>query len=149
MLHTILGDLYIIVNGKERNYETLELANKGEIFKVDKRYKIELDNLPTVNKETVIECIINSKEGYVLDGGVETGESLALISFDVDNIKLSIGVEGDMEGVSYIYSNDRLTVKISQNANIKSLVFCIAWISMQDKEKEDIYTWFAADPTLL
>lgn len=41
----------IIVNGKERNYETLELANKGEIFKVDKRYKIELDNLPTVNKE--------------------------------------------------------------------------------------------------
>ena len=148
MLHTILGDLYFTVDGKVYDYESIELVNKGEIFKVDKRYKIEMHNITVVHEECIIECIIKAKSGYIPEGGAETGERLALISFNHGNIKLSIGVEGDIDGVRYEYRNDRLVVRISRQANIKALVFYIAWIAMKDEEKEYIYTCFAADPTL-
>ena len=30
--------------------------------------------------------------------------------------------------------------------NPRQMIFYVAWLEMIDLEKEDIYTWFAADP---
>lgn len=78
---------------------------------------------------------------------IEPGEDLALLSFMIDNMKLSIGVQGDIPGILYDYLNDRLRIRLTKYASIMKLDINIAWITMDNIEKEKIYTWFAADPT--
>lgn len=62
-------------------------------------------------------------------------------------MKLSIGVQGDIPGVFNDYLDDRLRIRVTENASISRIDIFIAWITMDNIEKEEIYTWFAADPT--
>lgn len=149
MLKTELGNIIITINGQILDYEPIKLDNKGKNFTVDGRYQIVVDNILVSEIETIIDCIIDSNKVVSLCGYSESGEDLALISFLYNNIKLSIGVEGDISGVYYEYMNDRLRVKVSKSAALNKLNFFIAWITMNNKEQEEIYTWFAADPTLI
>jgi hypothetical protein len=100
------------------------------------------------DNETVIDLIIEANNGFIMDSGPEAGEQLALISFIYKNMKLSIGVEGDIPGVLYEYLYDRIRVRLTKYASIKKITFYVAWLVMNDIEREEIYTWFAADPTL-
>jgi len=143
-----MGNIYITVNGKKYNYAFIELSNKEKIFKVDKRFKILVDNLSIDNEEIVIECILKAKSNNILNGAPETGENLALISFCNGNVKLSIGTIGDVPGVNYEYLQDRIRIIIPKEIGLKEIVFYVAWITMQNIPREEIYTWFAADPTL-
>lgn len=90
-IKTELGNIIITINGQLLDYTSIKLANKGKNFTVDGRYQIMVDNI-----------LVS-----------ESGEDLALISFLYNNIKLSIGVEGDIPGVNYEYMNDRLRVKVT------------------------------------
>jgi len=143
-----MGNIYITVNGKKYNYAFIELSNKEKIFKVDKRFKILVDNLSIDNEEIVIECILKAKSNNILNGAPETGEHLALISFCNGNVKLSIGTIGDVPGVNYEYLQDRMRIIIPKEIGLKEIVFYVAWITMQNIPREEICTWFAADPTL-
>lgn len=149
MLKTELGNIIITINGQILDYTSIRLANKGKNYTVDGRYQVMVDNiLVSESEETIIDCILDDNKALALNGYSESGEDLALISFLYNNIKLSIGVEGDIPGVNYEYMDDRLRVKVTKSASLNSLTFFIAWLTMHNAEQEEIYTWFAADPTL-
>ncbi len=147
MLKTELGSIIITINGEVLNYTPIKLENKGRNFTVDGRYRVIVDNIVVSELETIIDCILDNKV-LAFNAYSESGEDLALISFLYNNFKLSIGVEGDVSGVHYDYLNDRLRLRITKSASLNSLTFYIAWLTMHDIEQEEIYTWFAADPTL-
>lgn len=149
MIKTDIGNIMVTVDEVVLDYKSIKLANNGKNFKVDGRYQVTVDNIVVCNSETVIDILIDDRKVLDLKGYSESGERLALISFMHNNIKLSIGVEGDLQGVYYEYMNDRLRVKITNTASINTLIFFIAWLKMDNKELEEIYTWFAADPTLI
>ncbi len=147
MIKTNIGNIGILMNGQNLDNSLFELPNKENQFKVDGRFRIRVDNIPDKEK-SVIDCILQNQNSEHINVYAEPGEELALISFLINNMKLSIGVQGDMHGVFYDYLNDRLRIRITENASISRLDIFIAWITMDNIEKEEIYTWIAADPTL-
>lgn len=147
MIETILGIIQILVNGKEIDYIQKRLDRKGKNYAVDERFKITVE-IPKMENETIIECRLIKKKLKPLEQGVESGEKLALISFYHDNEKVSIGTEDEIPNVIYSYTSQGLKVVVTEKAKISRIIFGVAWIAMQDREKEDVYTWFAADPTL-
>jgi len=148
MLHTKLGNILVTVDGNMVDYETIELTNEEKNFKVDQRYKLSVKVAHMIGKKQIVECILDNIKNYVLECYPETGEGLAMISCYYKNVKLSIGTLGDIVGVQYEYLKDRIRLHISNDLEVKKVVFYIAWLTMEDMKKEDIYTWFAADPTL-
>ncbi len=69
---------------------------------------------------------------------------IGMFIFYWNSSKLSIGTKGDIVGVQYNYFEDAMELKMREN--LKQVVLYVAWIDMVNKEKEEIYTWFAADP---
>lgn len=141
MLETIMGRVSVLVNGLPIEYTSVKLPNKTKLFSVDERYKISFDcpkgsdvscKLIIINDEDVKECI-------------ESGESLALISFYNGNIKLSIGIEENPLNDEYHYAENGLSFRHNSNSRV---CFYIAWLVMKEPEVEDVFTWFAADPTI-
>lgn len=149
MLQTPIGTIDISINEKSYNYKLVELNNVERNFSVDGRYKVIVDVPPNTAQDIIVECRLTDFIGDNAKGCRESGEQLALISFYNDKIKLSIGVEDEISNVNCSYIDYGLKVNISKEAHLQQIAFGIAWISMKDKETEDIYTWFAADPTLL
>jgi hypothetical protein len=155
-LQSPLGKIKIKVNNIETYYICKEL-NKIEMsindknlifFKVDERYALIVDiideNIKHINS---IECFLD-KLNDTISGYAETGENLELISFELDKIKLSIGVEL-IENATYIYNDNGIKIEFYNINNRNKFVFLLAWDTINDYEKESIYTWFAADPSLL
>ena len=146
MIEANIGNINILINGHNLDYSWFELPNKGNQFNVDGRFRIVVDNIPD-KEETVIDCILQNQNNVPINGYAEPGEDLALISFMISNMKLSIGVQGDIPGVFYDYLYDRLRIRVTEIASISRFDIFIAWITMDNIEKEEIYTWLAADPT--
>lgn len=147
MLTTPLGDIEIYINDKKIEY-------------VERNIRISDKLCPDIDgKFHVISCkikdYISSKED-----GVESGERLELKSFYRDNIKLSIGMEGDAgyypDGTRasdvYDYDNDYMEDGVSylilEETKTTRYVFGVAWIENVTAEN-DVQTWFGADPTLI
>ena len=94
------------------------------------------------------------------DDFVETGDNLELKSFVKNNIKLSIGMEGDSGYFSdgtrisdyYDYDNDYfdngVSYQILKNTQTNKYVFGIAWIVDQRPDNE-VQTWYGADPSIM
>lgn len=61
---------------------------------------------------------------------------------------MSIATEDEIDGIEIKYLNRGIEIQISEHTKIKEVIFGMAWISLKNPEEEDIYTWFAADPTL-
>ena len=147
LLNTILGDIEISINGQIVIYNVIELPNKGGNFNVDNRYEITVDKIDDYKSDVNVDCKLNCSE-YNCKSGSESGENLEMISFWCDNKKLSIGSEGELQGVKYKYLENGINIVIEKTAPISSLKFYVAWITMSNRDVEDIYTWFGADPTL-
>jgi hypothetical protein len=148
MLKTPIGFIDVLINGKSNDYKSMKLVNKEKNFSVDGRHKVIVDLPVNQDQDIVIECKLAEFAGDNAMGCIESGERLALISFYQDNIKLSIGVEDEISNVMCCYIDYGVKVILSKEVHLKQVIFGIAWVSMKDREKEDIYTWFAADPTL-
>jgi len=146
MLRTPIGTVDVLINGKSYNYKIRKLRNRDRTFTVDGRYMIIVGI--SNDQDIVVECKLTDFTGDDAKGSIESGARLALTSFYRDNIKLSIGVEDEISGVQCSYIDYGIEVALSKEACLQLVVFGIAWITMNDAEKEDIYTWFAADPTL-
>jgi len=147
MLKTSLGTVEVLVNGQKYAYKSTKLKNKGGQFSVDGRYKITVD-VPIVCDDIVVECVLIDYMVDAIKGCKESGERLALISFDYGNTMLSIGTEDEIPYTYCDYTDCGLRITVSKQADLRQLIFGVAWVAMQDIEKESNYTWFAADPTL-
>lgn len=143
-MDTELGKIKILINEREVHYKSIELANQSHYFSVKGRAKL-ICNIPQQLRNDIhIKCMLEIKENMQVDSGSETGENLALVSFYWKNSKLSIGTRGDLQGVKYNYLKNAIEVVLPEN--IGNIAFYVAWLDMLDAEREDIYTWFAADP---
>jgi len=148
MLQTEFGNILVTINGSVINYMPIKLPNEGKNFRVDGRYKIIISEIKENEEETVIECKIGGKRELPMNVYSESGENLTLISFEYNNTKLSIGTIGDIPDIEQEYMKDGIRIRSKKITPLDEFVFFVAWIEMNDKEKEEIFTWFAADPTL-
>jgi hypothetical protein len=153
-LQSPIGKIKIKVNNVEtkyflKEYPKLEMYKvegyENHIyFKVDARYAMIVKTINgKIGNINSFECFIEDIENNYVNP--ETGENLELISFELDKIKLSIGAEY-FEEAEYIYNNDGIKIEFKNEYIQKYFTFMVAWHSIFDYEKENIYTWFAADP---
>jgi hypothetical protein len=149
MLRTVFGNIIVTINGVVMDYAAIKLPNEGKIFRVDGRFKIIVNEINACEEENIVECKIDGKHELPIKSFSESGENLTLISFEYNNTKLSIGTLGDIPGIDQEYMEDGIRIRSKKNAPINKCEFFVAWIEMHDKEKEEIYTWFAADPVYL
>lgn len=143
-MDTKLGEIKILVNGEEMPYKYIELVNHSQYFSVKNRFKLICEVPKYLDKNINIECIVDIKKDMKVTSFPETGENLALISFYWEKNKLSIGTTGDIAGVKYSYLDNAINLSMQQNPG--QIIFYVAWLEMVNPEREDIYTWFAADP---
>ena len=143
-MHTELGEIKILIDGKEVPYKCVELPNHSQYFCVKNCFKLICDIPHQKARNIDIRCVVEIKKDINVTSGPETGENLALISFYWKKNKLSIGTIGDIDGVKYNYLNNSIGLTMPKNPG--RIIFYLAWLEMSDPEKEDIYTWFAADP---
>jgi len=147
LLITDLGEIIVTVDGVTQQLQPLKLKNVEKRYAVDGRYKI-IVNLGEASANVSIACTLSNHPFINLTRIIESGERLALISFYHQKTKLSIGVEEGRPKTVCEYLDNGINITINGNAGIPQIEFYIAWLTMQDEEKEDIFTWFAADPTL-
>lgn len=148
MIQTPIGSIHIFVNGEKSNYQLRGLTKTGKNFSVDERFEVIVDISQKADKDMTIECKITGSDVSCMKKVIESGERLALISFYHDPFKLSIGTEDKTPNSSCSYTNDGLRVSVPKDTNLQRILFRIAWIYMHHKAIEEIYPWFAADPTL-
>ena len=148
MLKTPFGNIVICVRNEivEYNPVQLEPVYIGQlgfpVFEVEGRFRIKMSNL---DKPISVSCTFIAEEEY--SSGINSGERLALKSWDKGQQILSIGTEDEIPGIEVRYLDNGLEVISSENSNVTDIVFQIAWMTIQYPEKEDSYTWYAADPT--
>lgn len=147
MLVPDLGEVTVAVNGLIQQFQAIKLDNRNKRYVVDGRYKI-IVNLGYISDTVSITCTLTSRPFTNIIKIIESGERLALISFYRGKTKLSIGVEEGRPETVCEYLENGIKIIVNRNAGISDLEFYVAWVAMQDQEKEDIFTWFAADPTL-
>lgn len=154
-LRTPLGEIIVSIDEKEIDYNYYKIKNNDRCKDLLGRYLINIcfkcDGI-----EHTISCCIKDYKKTIKDD-IETGENLELKSFFKDNIKLSIGMEGDTgsserDSNYYEYDNEYLDngveYKILKNTSdkVKNYIFVIAWIENFNSDN-DVQTWFGADPS--
>jgi hypothetical protein len=144
-MKTELGEIIILINERSVNFNAMELPEMDKSFSVNARYRLDYQ-IPKIflNKNIEIKCMLKNEHNNILERNIESGENLALISFYSSNIKLSIGTRGNREGVKYKYLENG--IQISGYQFIES-PFYVAWLYMEDRDSQEVYTWFAADPS--
>lgn len=150
MLLTPLGAIKLFVNDEEVEFTAIKLDVELHCLDVIGRYLIQYEyNSEIKNQE--IKCCIPSMD---VRGYIESGERLEAISFYKNDIKLTIGVEGEFTDFpKYIdYSGGYLSNGIKYVTNHstadRNFSFGICWIQPLTEEN-DIQTWFGADPSLM
>lgn len=156
MLKTPLGDIELFIDDIPIDYKEKSVPLDKYCINLNGRYAIVINFTPD-NNEHIISCKI---KGYIPSGndGIEKGEGLECKSFYNNNVKLSIGMEGDTiyfqngERCSeYDYDNGYLCngvfYHIFKSTKTEKYVFGISWIN-NCSEQNDTETWFGADPTM-
>ena len=144
-MKTELGEIIILINEMSIDFSAIELPKMDRSFSVNGRYRLDYQ-IPKqfLNKNIEIRCLLKNEQSNILERNIESGENLALISFYSQNVKLSIGTRGDRKGVKYKYLENGIQISGYQ---LFESPFYIAWIYMEDRNSQEIYTWFAADPS--
>ncbi|MFJ5770101.1 hypothetical protein [Psychrobacillus sp. NPDC093180] len=150
MLSTPLGAIKLFVNDEEVGFTAIKIDLDLHCRDVNGRYLIPYEYKNEM-KSQEIKCCIPSID---VKGEVESGERLEAISFYKNDIKLTIGVEGEFTGNNrYIdYGGDYLSNGIQYDTYHTTLdrtfIFGVCWIQPLTEEN-DVQTWFGADPTLI
>ncbi|MGX7243640.1 hypothetical protein ACWOC1_02195 [Enterococcus quebecensis] len=146
MLKTPLGNIRLFENNIEKKYSYKSLKVSSQHFLVDECISITLKITKNIQN---VKVILDMDKNKAIKSEVESGEGLSLISFLKSNLKLSVGTIGDIIGIEYFYLDNGISLTLSKEIDIEELVFNIAWLNMKNPEEESIFTWFAADPTLM
>lgn len=148
MLRTPIGKLKILLNNDEIGYKEKKLLTKTKNFTVDKRVQIEFAPNIQLSNENIIKFIFVNNGDVAIKSCIETGEDLQLISFYYKNFKVSLGMN-ELQSVKYTYLENGIQLEIMSSLIISEIKTIVAWLEMQDAELEDVFTWYAADPTLI
>lgn len=143
-LSTPLGPVEILADGRPVLYRCTPLPLQSRRFRVDGRWRLDC-LLPGTTGPMEVQCRIEVNPALPVTCGTETDEALALLSFTWDNNKLSIGTEGDLPGVTCHYEKTGMRLRFMSGPGAVS--FYLAWLTMTEPEREEIYPWFAADPS--
>ena len=153
MFSTPIGDIEIRIDGRLAHFNGRSIKKDGTCEDVSGRYAIYVDFKPDGIAHSITCRIL----GHTVDkrDEIETGEWLELKSFYKGNIKLSIGMEGDVgyigsERVSeYDYDNDYfddgVSYEILPETMTEHFVFGISWIEDPDTSERNCQTWYGAD----
>ncbi|WP_427107670.1 hypothetical protein [Lysinibacillus xylanilyticus] len=149
MLLTPLGAIKVFINGEEVEFTAIKLDNlKSYCPNANGRYLIHYDYKSEFNDQE-ITCRIPSIN---VKGEIESGERYEAISFYKNDIKLTIGVEGEFTNKPdyFDYNGDYLSDGIQyitfQETIARRFVFGVCWIQPYTEEN-DTQTWFGADPS--
>ena len=154
-LITPLGEITVLIDGNELEYSYKKLKSFKSCPDVKDRYAIEIDFLPDGMVHSIACVLSDLDERAKLN--VESGEHLECVSVIFEDIKLSVGLEGDdlhmPDGTrisSYDYDieylKDGMAYTVLADTVTEKYVFGIAWLSPFCADNE-IQTWYAADPT--
>jgi hypothetical protein len=151
VLMTPLGAVKIFVNDYEVEFTAIKMDNLDpHCPDVNGRFLIQYEYKNEV-KNQKIKCCIPSLN---VTGEIESGERLEAISFYEENIKLTIGAEGEFNDFAkYLdYSGNYLRNGIQYitfpSTTDKKFKFGVCWIQPFTAEN-DVQTWFGADPYLM
>lgn len=144
------GTASLFVNGKPAQCTIKNLPCRTEQFCVKGRVCLSCSIPKSVHsEETSIKCRVRFHGASDVEPCAETGEDLALVSYYLHNYKISVGTLGDQKDTRYLYTSDGL--EIITKCTISRVEFYIAWLEMSEnkveKERQEIYTWLAADPS--
>lgn len=156
-LVTPLGEIDILIDGRETEYDFHIVDVDSSCKDVDGRYTIQILFDPDGRCHR-ISCKIRDYIPSEMDD-IESGENLELKSFYKGGAKLSIGTEGDSgyingERVSttYDYDNeyqdDGVDYVILGATKTQIYTFGVAWVNNYT-ENNEVQTWFGADPTIM
>lgn len=156
-LVTPLGEIDILIDGREIEYDFQTVDVDSSCKDVEGRYAIQVSFVPD-GREHIISCKIRDYKPSEMDD-IESGENLELKSFYNGGAKLSIGMEGDSgyingERISTIYDydneyqDDGVDYVILGVTKTQIFTFGIAWID-NCTENNEVQTWFGADPTIM
>lgn len=153
-LATPFGEIEIFIDNKEVEYDYIKIENDKTCENLNGRYLITIFFNPD-RLEHKITCRIKNYKPSINDD-IETGENLELKSFYSDNIKLSIGMVGNVrdERICSIFNYDNNYLEdgveyiIFKTTNTNKYYFGIAWIENYTNENE-VQTWYGADPTII
>ena len=153
-LSTPIGNICIFIDDKKINYEYEHVELDLTCRDVAGRYRIQISFVPDGQIHR-ISCRLQDYQASDQDE-IETGENLELKSFYKGNVKLSIGMEGDIgyidgkriSGYDYDneYEKDGVSYSILSDTKTQKYVFGISWIENYTVENE-VQTWYGADPT--
>jgi hypothetical protein len=157
MLVTPLGQIKIYIDGMLVPYTEKPIANDKTCRDLDGRYTIEITFIPDGEMHTISCCLYNYEKSD--DDDIESGERLELKSFCQGSVKLSIGMEGDIGYLSngvriseYDYDNSYLDngvqFEILPDTKTSKYVFGIAWLNKVN-DKNEVQTWYGADPSIM
>ncbi|MFP7486450.1 hypothetical protein SFC65_19990 [Priestia filamentosa] len=151
MLLTPLGAIKVLVNDKEVEFTPIKLDNLDVLCpNVNARYSIQYEYKKEF-KNQEIKCCIPSLD---VKGEIESGERLEAISFYKNDIKLTIGIEGEFtdypQNIDYggEYLNDGIQYVVFKATADRRFNFGVCWIQ-PCTEENDIQTWFGADPNFM
>lgn len=151
MLLTTLGAIKLFVNDEELGFTAKKLDVGMHCQDVNGRYLIQYDYTSEIKKNQVIKCCIPSID---VKGDSESGERLEAISFYQNDIKLTIGVDGEFsdfpKDIDYSgdYLNNGIQYETYNTTANRKFYFGVFWIQPLTEEN-DVQTWFGADPTLM
>lgn len=154
MLDTPLGCIRLYVNEREIEYTAIKLDPIERLCPdVNGRYLIQYQYKKECGVQR-IECTIPSID---LKGEPESGERLEAISFYKDEIKLTIGAEGEFCdpvyqylgcGCNGNYLSDGIEYETDEKTDDRVSSFGVCWIQPCTSEN-DHQTWYGADPSLM
>lgn len=145
MLVTILGELFIEINGKIYEYNPIEISNTINGRDIDKRYLIGIEGICDLPQGATIEIYLSLKN-HTPRVNKETGEKLFALSFEENSLKLSLGVEGDIPGLIYRSTHHGIYICVHDKIFVDSFKIAVAWVHSNSYFDDGTLTWLAADP---
>lgn len=138
------GCLNLTVNGVKVDYTIIPMKTTGEAprYAVDFRGSIGLP-LPATKTDVIVTCTLENNRHPVLDGGIDTGENLAAVTFNLNGHRVTMGTPGDLPDREYAPLSNGLSVVLKPCERAREITFCIAEKRLDDAESID--TWLAVD----
>lgn len=150
MLVTPLGAIKLFVNDEEVEFTAIKMDLDSRTPDVNARYLIQYDYESKMENQELKFCL----HSIDVKGDIESGEGFEAISFYRNDIKLTIGIEGEFTDFpkysedSGNYLSNGIRYAPHHSTGDRKFNFGVCWIQPLTEEN-DIQTWFGADPTLM
>ncbi|MDR1563723.1 MAG: hypothetical protein LBS74_02065 [Oscillospiraceae bacterium] len=152
-LQTPIGQISIYLDNEPIPFKIKQLPlNKEHISDINGRYSltVEFENDSLTHS---LKCMFDNYPTEEIKNSKESGEDFESLSFYYGKLKLTLGAEGENFNsgkfdYTISYLKNGLQYDINPKTASKSFLFGVAWI-VNSNEKNEVQTWYAADPSLM